>query len=70
MYSKDLKHRDKYVNLQIIFCQVIVHHNYNLLIWDAILVDNLVCMANISLKDRETIILRSLTHFKKLEYFA
>lgn len=54
-------HRNKNVNSLLILGQVIVHHNHNLLIWDAILVDNLVGMACISLKDRESVKLRTCT---------
>lgn len=43
----------KYTNLHIILCQVIIHHNHNLLIWDPILVDNLVGVTYISLKEKD-----------------
>lgn len=43
----------KYTNLHIILCQVIIHHNHNLLIWDPIFVDNLVRMTCISLKEKD-----------------
>lgn len=55
---RSLCHRDKLhgnrkkkkkVNSLLILCQVIVHHHHNLLIWDAILVDDLISMAGIGL---------------------
>lgn len=63
-------HRNKNVNSLLILCQVIVHHNHNLLIRDAILVDNLVGMACISLKDRKGIKFRSVAHLNKLKTFG
>lgn len=41
------------LNSLLILCQVIIHHNHNLLIWDAILVDDLVSMAGIGLVGKE-----------------
>lgn len=41
------------VHLHLVFCQVIIHHHHNLLIWDPILVNNLVRVTGISLKDRK-----------------
>ena len=41
--------KKKKVNSLLILCQVIVHHHHNLLIWDAILVDDLISMAGIGL---------------------
>lgn len=43
----------KYTNSHIILCQVVIHHNHNLLIWDPILVDNLVGVTCISLKEKD-----------------
>lgn len=37
------------LNSLVVRGQVIVHHDHNLLIWDAVLVDNLVGMAHIGL---------------------
>lgn len=60
----------KYTNLHIILCQVIIHHNHNLLIWDPILVDNLVCMTCISLEKKRQK-LGSVVHFNSLdEHFS
>lgn len=53
LYYKDMLQSNNNVNSLFILCQVIVHHNHNLLIWDAILVDNLVGMASIGLGEGE-----------------
>lgn len=42
------------VHSHLVFCQVIIHHNHYLLIWDPILVDNLVRVTGVSLKDRKS----------------
>lgn len=54
LYHKDMLHRNKNANSLFIVSQVIVHHNHYLLIWDAILTDNLVGMAGISLREKRS----------------
>lgn len=39
------------LNSLLVRGQVIVHHDHNLLVWDAVLVDDLVGMAHIGLGD-------------------
>lgn len=41
----------KTANSRLVLCQVIVHHDHNLLIRDAIPVDNLVGMAGVGLRE-------------------
>lgn len=48
------KQRNKSANSLFIFSQIIVHHDHNLLVGDAIPVDNLVGMASIGLSEQES----------------
>lgn len=52
--NKHLQQRNKSANSLFIFSQIIVHHDHNLLVGDAILVDNLVGMASIGLSEQES----------------
>ncbi len=44
----------KTVDSLLVLCQVVVHHHHNLLIRDAVFMDNLVGMACISLRAENT----------------
>lgn len=52
--NKHLQQRNKSANSLFIFSQIIVHHDHNLLVGDAIPVDNLVGMASIGLSEQES----------------
>lgn len=63
--SASQRYAQKSVDSLLAHCQVVVHHNHNLLVRDAILVDNLVGMARISLRAESTLNLISLMHIAR-----
>lgn len=50
-----MQRNKKHINSLLIVGQVIVHHNHNLLIWDAVLVDDLIGVTRIGLREAESI---------------